>query len=46
MPVLEPVPWDAWFPHVRSRDDAELFEIAAPLDDEGSVLSLLWMPSG
>lgn len=44
MPALEPVPWDAWFPHVRSNDDSELFEIAAPLDD-GSMLSLLWMPS-
>ncbi len=45
MPVLEQVPWDAWFPHVRSNGDSELFEIAAPMDDEGSMLSLLWMPS-
>jgi hypothetical protein len=45
MPVLEQVPWDAWFPHVRSNGDSELFEIAAPMDDEGSILSLLRMPS-
>jgi hypothetical protein len=30
---------------VRSNGDSELFEIAAPMDDEGSMLSLLWMPS-
>jgi Zn-dependent peptidase ImmA (M78 family) len=45
IPVLESVPWDAWFPHVRSHDDGELFEIAAPLEEEGCMLSLLWMPS-
>lgn len=44
-PVLEQVPWDAWFPHVRANDDTELFELAAPLDDAGCMLSLLWMPS-
>lgn len=43
-PTLEQVPWDAWFPHIRRGDDAELFEIAAPLDDKGMLLSLLWMP--
>ncbi len=42
--TLEQVPWDAWFPHIRAEDDRELFEIAAPLDDEGTMLSLLWIP--
>lgn len=44
-PTLEQVPWEAWFPHVRAGEDRELFEIAAPLDDEGTMLSLLWIPS-
>jgi len=33
------------FPHVRAYDDRELFEIAAPMDKRGTVLSLLWIPS-
>lgn len=44
-PTLEQVPWEAWFPHVRAGDDRELFEIAARLDDDGTMLSLLWIPS-
>lgn len=44
-PSLEQVPWEAWFPHVRAGDDRELFELAAPLDEEGTMLSLLWIPS-
>ena len=32
------------FPHITTADDAELFELAAPLDDQGTMLSLLWIP--
>lgn len=42
---LQRVPWEAWFPHVEAYEDEELWEFAAPLDDKGSMLSLLWVPS-
>lgn len=42
---LQEVPWEAWFPHIPAREDEELWEFAAPLDDEGTMLSLLWVPS-
>lgn len=32
------------FPHITTYEDAELFELAAPLDDQGTMLSLLWIP--
>ena len=44
-PTLEQVPWEAWFPHVRTGGDRELFELAAPMDKSGTMLSLLWIPS-
>lgn len=44
-PSLEQVPWEAWFPHVQTGSDRELFELTAPLDEDGTMLSLLWIPS-
>lgn len=43
-PRLQEVPWDAWFPHIRSGRDTELFEVSATVGDEGVVLTLLWAP--
>jgi DNA invertase Pin-like site-specific DNA recombinase len=43
-------PPDMWvradhaFPHVETHEDTELFELAAPMDDEGTMMSLLWVP--
>lgn len=33
------------FPHLATREDEELWEFAAPLDDKGTMLSMLWVPS-
>ncbi len=44
-PELIQVPWDAWFPHCRRDEDEELFELAATVDDRGTVMSLLWAPA-
>jgi len=43
--ALQQVPWEAWFPHIEAGEDDELWEFAAPLDDKGTMLSILWMPS-
>ena len=45
-PALTQVPWEAWFPHIEPYEDAELFELAVPVDDKGTLLSLLWVPGG
>jgi hypothetical protein len=42
---LVQVPWVARFPHVPADDDAELFEFAAKIDDKGTMMSVLWVPS-
>jgi len=43
-PQLAEVPWDVWFPHVRTGNDRELFEVSVPVREEGVVLTLLWAP--
>lgn len=42
---LTAVPWDAWFPHIRADEDEELFEMAGRIDDRGTFMSVLWIPS-
>lgn len=42
---MQQVPWDAWFPHIEAREDEELWEFCARLDDKGTMLSMLWIPS-
>ena len=42
---LQQVPWHAWFPHIEAREDEELWEFSATLDDKGTMLSMLWVPS-
>ncbi len=42
---LVQVPWNAWFPHIPAADDEELFEFSARIDNKGTMLSLLWVPS-
>ena len=41
---LVPVSWHAWFPHLERYDGAELFELSVPVDDNGTMMSLLWAP--
>jgi len=43
--TLHQVPWRAWFPHIDAREEEELWEFSAPLDDKGTWLSMLWVPS-
>lgn len=42
---LAQVPWDIWFPHIEANDDEELFEFSAKIDDRGTMMSVLWVPS-
>ncbi len=42
---LQQVPWESWFPHIETREDEELWEFAAQLDDKGTMLAMLWVPS-
>lgn len=42
---LQQVPWESWFPHIDADEDEELWEFATPLDEVGTMLSLLWVPS-
>lgn len=41
---LVSVPWHAWFHHIRTYGDAELFEVSGRVDDCGNMMSLLWAP--
>jgi hypothetical protein len=45
VPILNQVPWDAWFPHCQRDEDEELFELVATVDQRGTVMSLLWAPA-
>jgi Zn-dependent peptidase ImmA (M78 family) len=38
------VPWSAWFPHCQRHEEEELFELATTVDDQGTIMSLLWAP--
>ncbi len=42
---LVQVPWEAWFPHIPANEDEELFEFAAKVDAQGTMMSVLWVPS-
>jgi Zn-dependent peptidase ImmA (M78 family) len=41
---LQQVPWESWFPDINGHNDGELFEASGPVDEEGTLMSLLWAP--
>lgn len=42
--TLVQVPFEAWFPHCSHDEEEELYEFAVTVDDQGTILSLLWAP--